>query len=190
MVRMSLTHEQQRQLLKLAKDSIAYGLEHGKPIKPDYNDYDSKLQAIRATFVTLEIEHRLRGCIGMLEAMRPLLADVAENAFSAAFRDPRFPPVSKEEYSQLEYHISILTPATPIDFKSEADLIKQIRPNIDGLILQEGGLRGTFLPSVWESLPKVEDFLQHLKQKAGLPRNYWSDSLKVSRYECEIIAEH
>ncbi len=186
---MSLTKEQRQQLIRLAKDSIAHGLENGRPLKPDTKDYDESLQQTRATFVTLEINHQLRGCIGMLEAMRPLLMDVAENAFSAAFRDPRFPPVSKDEYPKLEYHISILTPSEPVNFKSEADLIQQMRPGIDGLILEEGRMRGTFLPSVWESLPKPEDFLQHLKRKAGLPSNYWSDTLKVSRYECEIIAE-
>lgn len=186
---MSLIKEQRLQLIRLAKDSIAYGLENGRPLKPDAADYDDTLQQIRATFVTLEINHQLRGCIGMLEAVRPLFMDVAENAFSAAFRDPRFPPVSEEEYPKLEYHISILTPSEPVCFESEADLIQKMRPNIDGLILQEGRLRGTFLPSVWESLPKPEDFLQHLKQKAGLPRHYWSDTLKVFRYECEIIAE-
>ncbi|NOQ35783.1 MAG: AmmeMemoRadiSam system protein A [Methylococcaceae bacterium] len=186
---MSLNKAQQSLLLQLAKDSIAYGLEHGRAVKPNIKDYDSVLSDIRATFVTLEINHQLRGCIGMLEAVRPLITDIAENAFSAAFKDPRFPPVSKEEDAKLEIHLSILTPSEPMSFDSEADLIRQLRPKIDGLIMQEGGRRGTFLPSVWESLSKPEDFLQHLKQKSGLPAHYWSDTLKVSRYECEIIGE-
>ena len=123
----------------------------------------------------------------MLEAVRPLARDVAENAFSAAFRDNRFPPLAADEFDDLELHISILSPPEPMTFRSEQDLIAQIRPEIDGLILEEGLRRGTFLPSVWESLPNPHQFLKHLKQKAGLPTEYWSDTIKVSRYTAEIV---
>ena len=186
---MLLTKMQQIQLLQTAKDSIAYGLKHGQTLSVNSKDYDPELQEIRASFVTLEIDHQLRGCIGMLEAVRPLIVDIAENAFSAAFRDYRFPPVTEAEYAQLEIHLSILTKPELISFYSEEDLLRQIRPNIDGLILQEGSQRGTFLPSVWESLPEPSDFLRHLKQKAGFSSDYWSDSVKVFRYECGIISE-
>lgn len=190
MVRMSLTKSQQQQLLQVARDSIAYGLKHGQALPLDSKDYAPELQVLRATFVTLEIKHQLRGCIGMLEAVRPLVIDIAENAFAAAFRDPRFPPVSEQEFhAPLEIHLSILSPAEVMSFYSEEDLIRQLRPGIDGLIMQEGNKRGTFLPSVWESLAKPADFLQHLKQKTGLAKDYWSDSLKISRYECEYISE-
>jgi len=190
MVRMSLTKSQQQQLLQVARDSIAYGLKHGQALPLNSKEYAPELQVLRATFVTLEIKHQLRGCIGMLEAVRPLVIDIAENAFAAAFRDPRFPPVSEQEFhSPLEIHLSILSPAEVMSFYSEEDLIRQLRPGIDGLIMQEGKKRGTFLPSVWESLAKPEDFLQHLKQKSGLPRDYWSDSVKILRYECEYISE-
>lgn len=188
MVLMLLTSNQQ-QLMRIAKDSIAYGLEHGIAVPINYKEFVAELQAQRATFVTLEIKHQLRGCIGMLEAIRPLIVDVAENAFAAAFRDPRFPPVTTAEYSQLEIHLSILSAAEPMSFYSEEDLVRQLRPGVDGLIMQEGGHRGTFLPSVWESLAEPGDFLLHLKQKSGLASDYWSDSLKVSRYECEYISE-
>ena len=187
MVLMSLTKTQQQQLLQTAKDSIAYGLQHGQVLPVNSKDYDLELQEIRASFVTLEIDHQLRGCIGMLEAVRPLIVDIADNAFAAAFRDYRFPPVTAVEYTQLEIHLSILTKPEPISFYSEEDLLRQIRPNIDGLILQEGNQRGTFLPSVWESLPEPSDFLCHLKQKAGFSPDYWSDLVKVFRYECDII---
>jgi uncharacterized protein len=187
MARTSLTEQQQHILLQTAKDSIAYGLTQGRALSVNLADYPPELQQIRATFVTLEIQKQLRGCIGMLEAVQALIIDVAKNAYSAAFKDPRFPPVSASELEKLEIHISILTPSEPISFNSEQDLIRQIRPGIDGLILQEGARRGTFLPSVWESLPSPTDFLQHLKLKSGLPKNYWSDSLKVYRYGCEII---
>lgn len=189
MVLMLLTKTQQLQLLQTAKDSIAYGLRHGQALPVNSGDYDPELQEIRASFVTLEIHHQLRGCIGMLEAVRPLIVDIAENAFAAAFRDYRFPPVTAAEYAQLEIHLSILTKPELIKFDSEEDLLRQIRPNIDGLILQEGAQRGTFLPSVWESLPEPHDFLCHLKQKAGFDPDYWSDSVKVYRYKCDIISE-
>lgn len=184
---MSLTDAQQQQLLKLAVTSIRHGLTHGKSLPIQTADFDPDLRVKRATFVTLEKQGQLRGCIGMLEAMRPLVQDIAENAFSAAFRDPRFPPVTADELSQLDIHLSILSTAEPINFTSEADLLSQLRPHIDGLILTEGGRRGTFLPSVWEQLPQPTVFLRHLKQKAGLPADYWSDTLRVSRYTTDYI---
>jgi uncharacterized protein len=189
MVRTSLTNEQQQTLLKIAKDSIQHGLTTGTPLSVNLADYSAELTLQRATFVTLEKHQQLRGCIGMLTAVRPLIEDVADNAFSAAFRDPRFPPVAANELDELEIHISILTPSEPMIFTSEADLLSQIQPDIDGLILQEGGRRGTFLPSVWEQLPDPKQFLRHLKQKAGLPPDYWSDSIKVSRYHTEMIRQ-
>ena len=185
---MLLNKEQQQQLLTIAKESIAYGLKHGQALNVNSHDFTAALQAVRATFVTLEISGQLRGCIGMLEAVRPLVVDIAENAFAAAFKDPRFPLLTAAEYPQLEIHLSILSATEPMQFESETDLITQIRPNIDGLIIQEGQQRGTFLPSVWEALPKPEEFLRHLKQKAGLPSNYWSDTLTVSRYQCQLIS--
>ncbi len=185
---MSLNESERSILLKLARDSIGHGLQTGKPLKVKLSDYPSELTVDRACFVTLERQGQLRGCIGMLEAVRPLVEDVAENAFAAAFRDPRFPPLSEDELADLDLHISILSPSEPIDFKSEQDLLSKIRPGIDGLILQDGYHRGTFLPSVWEQLPDPKQFLLHLKQKAGLPPNYWSDNIKISRYTTEMMS--
>jgi AmmeMemoRadiSam system protein A len=187
MVPTSLTEPQRQLLLNIAKDSIAEGLKSGKPLRIKLENYAEQLTVLRATFVTLEIKQRLRGCIGMLEAVRPLVLDVAENAFAAAFRDPRFPPLSAEEAAKLAIHLSILSPSTPLVFTSEQDLIAQLRPGVDGLIMEEGGRRGTFLPAVWQSLPEPKQFLQHLKQKTGLPLQYWSETLKVSRYQCDVI---
>ncbi len=184
---MSFTKPQQRQLLQIARDSIRYGLDYQQPLPVDLNRLADELKEKRASFVTLQMDGQLRGCIGMLEAVRPLAVDISENAFAAAFKDPRFPPVTEKEYERLELHLSILSPAREIRFTSEQDLIDQLQPGKDGLILQEGLQRGTFLPSVWESLPSPEQFLQHLKQKAGLPANYWSDSLRVYRYTTESI---
>ncbi len=184
----SLSDEHRTLLLDLAKQSIQNGLLTGKPLPINVEDYPHELQEKRATFVTLEINDQLRGCIGMLEAERPLVLDVVKNAFSAAFNDPRFPSLKDFEFERLQYHISVLQPAESMQFKSESELVSQMRPGVDGLILEEGSHRGTFLPSVWESLPDPYDFLIHLKHKAGLPPNYWSDTLQVSRYTTESFS--
>lgn len=179
---------QRELLLDVAEESIRYGLDHGTAWQPDPEDYAPPLREWRATFVTLQREGMLRGCIGSLEARRPLVSDVAENAYAAAFRDPRFPPLSPTEWRGLDIHLSILSPPEPLHFDSEQGLIAQLRPGIDGLILSEGGLRGTFLPSVWASLPEPAAFLLHLKQKAGLPAHYWSDTLTVCHYTTESFS--
>jgi AmmeMemoRadiSam system protein A len=185
----TLNEKQRGILLQTARASIRTGLLEGHPLKVNLADYEEALQEERATFVTLTEHGELRGCIGHLEAIEPLIKDVADNAFSAAFQDNRFPPVSETEFDQLEIHISVLSPSKPMSFTSEDDLLRQIRPGRDGLILQDGYYRGTFLPSVWEQLPTREEFLAHLKLKAGLPPNYWSDSLQVSRYTTESFGE-
>ena len=131
----------------------------------------------------------LRGCIGHLEAVQPLVVDVAENAFAAAFRDPRFPALTAREWPDVEVHLSILTPAQPITFVDEPDLLAQLRPGEDGLILEDGPNRGTFLPSVWESLPDAGQFLTQLKRKAGLAANHWSEQLRIYRYGTESFGD-
>ncbi|MEW8507032.1 MAG: AmmeMemoRadiSam system protein A [Candidatus Thiodiazotropha sp.] len=176
-------------LLQIAARSIEYGLEMGRPLAVAAADYEAEMQQPRASFVTLLLHGALRGCIGHLEACLPIIEDVAENAYAAAFRDPRFPPLTATERANLEIHISALTPAEPVAFDSEADLIAKIRPFEDGLILVEGHHRGTFLPSVWESLPDSRVFLNHLKQKAGLPATHWSETLEVFRYQTESFSD-
>lgn len=179
--------EDRKVLLGWAKASIQHGLETGRPIPPNLSGLPTKLTEQRATFVTLEKNQQLRGCIGMLQATRPLVEDIANNAFSSAFKDPRFPALEKQELEYLDIHISILSPSEPLNFSSEQDLLAQLRPGIDGLILEEGSKRGTFLPTVWESLSEPEKFLAYLKQKAGLAEDYWSDTLKIQRYTTEMI---
>lgn len=176
---------QQQILRDIARESIRHGIQYGTALPVSEDRYDETLQTPRATFVTLHLHGQLRGCIGTLEAWRPLVRDVSDNAFAAAFRDPRFPPLQQDEFSALDVHISILTPPQAMQFSSEDDLLHQIEPGRDGLVLEESHFRGTFLPSVWESLPEKVDFLRHLKRKAGLPEDYWSDSLKVSRYRVQ-----
>lgn len=177
------------QLLDVARRSIEHGLATGRPWSVSPSEYPPDLKAVRASFVTLQHAGQLRGCIGHLEAVQPLVVDVAENAFAAAFRDPRFRPLSAQEWPQIDLHLSILTPAEPMRFRDEADLIQQLQPGEDGLILQDGPYRGTFLPSVWESLPDPVDFLVHLKHKAGLASNHWSDRIQVSRYRTESFGD-
>jgi len=184
-----LSDAARKTLIQIARDSILHGLKQGSPLQLDAESFIPQLQAERASFVTLNRSGMLRGCIGHLEACMPLVEDVAENAFSAAFRDPRFPPLTQGEFADLAIHISVLTPAEPIEFDSEADLLQKIRPNVDGLILLDGRAKGTFLPSVWESLPTAQDFLRHLKNKAGLPENHWSETLQVYRYETESFPD-
>jgi AmmeMemoRadiSam system protein A len=180
-----LCEEEHILLHQVAHEAIQHGLETGEHLLVDTPRYPPPLREHRASFVTLQKYGELRGCIGTLEAARPLVEDVAHNAFAAAFQDPRFPPLATPELAELEIHISVLTPAVPMSFESEQDLLRQIRPGIDGLVLEEGLRRGTFLPSVWESLPEARDFLNHLKLKAGLPPDYWSPTLHVSRYTTE-----
>lgn len=185
---MSYNPQEAQLLLHAAKQSIQYGLMHRDIMPIQIHDYPDALQEVRGAFVTLHKNQGLRGCIGTLEPHLPLIADVVQNAFMAAFRDPRFPPLTAMEFPECNLDISILSRAEPITFASEADLLRQLRPGIDGLILSDLGHRGTFLPSVWEQLPDPQQFLQHLKNKAGLPASHWSKSIKVERYTTQLIS--
>ncbi|ALP52710.1 hypothetical protein Tel_05840 [Candidatus Tenderia electrophaga] len=178
----AVTAAEQDTLLDVARQSIAHTLNHGEQIRLEIQDYPDRLRQQRAAFVTLHLDHELRGCIGNLEAYQPVVLDVARNAYAAAFSDPRFLPVTMAEFERIDIHIAILNPAEEMQFDSQTDLITQLRPGIDGLIIQQDGHRGTFLPSVWEQLPEPEQFFAHLKLKAGLSPKHWSPSLRVWRY--------
>ncbi|MGF1645217.1 MAG: AmmeMemoRadiSam system protein A [Thiotrichales bacterium] len=182
-----LTLEQQQRLLDLAEASIRSGLVAGKPCEVAEATLDDALRAPRATFVTLKHHGKLRGCIGTLSAHRSLARDVVAHAYAAAFSDPRFRPLRGEELAGLEVSIAILSPPEPLRFRDEADLLRQIRPGEDGLILESGSHRGTFLPSVWTQLPQRAEFLRQLKLKAGLPANHWSETLVIQRYRTDTI---
>ena len=183
----SLTEAQQRLLLETARESIRHGCEYGRPLAVNPQDYQSELRQPRASFVTLQRHDRLRGCIGSLEAHQALVVDVAENAYAAGFRDPRFAPVGRDELEGLRISLSLLTPPESMRFESEADLLGQIVPGEDGLVIREDGRRATFLPAVWQSLPDPVDFLRELKRKAGLHPDHWSDRLRVERYHAEHV---
>jgi AmmeMemoRadiSam system protein A len=174
-------------LLDVARASIQHGLRCRQALAVNPDDYPETLRPLRATFVTLETGGQLRGCIGALAAYQPLVQDVAAHAYAAAFEDPRFPELRPDELPKLEIFISVLSPPEPMRFDSEEDLLKQVRPGVDGLILQFHQYRATFLPAVWESLPDPDLFLAQLKRKAGLPLDFWSPELRVERYTTEYF---
>ena len=167
-----------RTLLQIARDEIEKNLlQRSKPI-PD----TPWLHQAGATFVTLTKDGALRGCIGSLQAARPLGVDVAENALGAAFRDPRFPAMTADEWPHCRVEVSLLSAPKPIRFADEADLLAQVKPGEDGIILECDGKRATFLPQVWEDLSDKRVFFQHLVRKAGLPPDTRLGRCRISRY--------
>ena len=180
-----LADSERQHLHWVARTAIARGLKTGKCPPVDVNSFPPALRAYRATFVTVTLDEALRGCIGSVAPVNPLAADVAQSAFKAAFSDPRFPPLTPEEAERVAIHVSILSHPRPLHFRDEADLVAQIRPDVDGLILESAGRRGLFLPSVWEKLPDPVLFVRHLKGKAGFPPDYWANDLRVWRYTTE-----
>jgi AmmeMemoRadiSam system protein B/AmmeMemoRadiSam system protein A len=176
-------------LLEVARETITGGLENKQEPQISVSGFSDDLLAPRATFVTLTKSDKLRGCIGSLVARQPLAVDVAHNAFRAAFKDPRFPPVSADDLEEMTAAISVLSPPTEMDFESEDSLLAMLRPGVDGVILAVGDRRGTFLPDVWETLPNPVDFLNRLKGKAGLPGDFWSNTVKAWRYTTETFSE-
>lgn len=180
-----MSTERGRVLLALARASIARAL--GVPVQEPPRPAWLKAQA--AVFVTLTRNGELRGCIGSLEARRSLEEDVEENARMAAFADPRFAPLRQEELADTRVEVSVLSPAEPIPFTDEADALRKLRPGVDGVILEYGPHRATFLPQVWRQLHEPRQFLAQLKRKAGLPADFWADGVKLYRYTVEKYAE-
>ena len=167
-----------RTLLILARNAIAARFGEPPVATPDLPE----LHEFGATFVTLTQQGHLRGCIGTLEAWRPLLQDVQENACNAAFHDPRFTPLIAAEVPVTRVEVSLLTAPEAFDFSDEADALARLCPQVDGVIFNAGHHRATFLPQVWEQLPEPAAFMGHLKQKAGLPAGYWGPDVHLQRY--------
>ena len=177
----------QKNLLTLARQTI--GQELGLNKDPDLGPFsNAKFQEKRGVFVTLEIEKNLRGCIGNIVPTYPLIEAVQKNAFAAAFEDPRFNPLSAEEFPKITIEISLLTVPKALAFSSPEDLCKKLRPKIDGVVLQKGWQSATFLPQVWEDLPDPETFLSHLSAKAGLPPDAWKEA-EIEIYQVEKFKE-
>ena len=179
--------DQQRVLLEVSHRAIKVGLESSEAdyfseLDQQLNSFDATLREKRACFVTLKIADELRGCVGSFESKEALVLNVAKNAYAAAFSDRRFSPLDLSEYSTVAVSISVLGPLQKMHVRDEADLLKQLQPGVDGLLLEIENRRGTFLPVVWESLPSAKEFLQKLKLKAGLPMDYWDPGIKFYRY--------
>ncbi len=181
-----LKRAERETLLHVAETSIRRGFETGAPAAIDASAYAGSLAAPGACFVTLKSAGQLRGCIGSLVAHRPLIVDAAENGFGAAFRDPRFPPLTAQDFDKVDtLEMSVLSAAHPLSAGSLDLLAKALKPGIDGLIVRDGDHRATFLPQVWEQLPDRRTFLPHLWRKAGLPQNHWSPNLKTWTYRTQ-----
>ncbi len=168
-------------LLTLARAAIA----HSMGLKAATLEMPPWLQEPGASFVTLTQNGQLRGCIGSLAAHRPLGEDVRANAVAAALRDPRFPALTAVELERTRVEVSVLSPMQPLAFNSEAEALAQLRPHVDGVVLEYGAHRGTFLPQVWEQLPMPKDFMAQLKRKAGLSVDFWADGVRLQRYTVE-----
>jgi AmmeMemoRadiSam system protein A len=183
----TLSSGDQQDLLKLAAVSIEMGLK-GTQLEVDLTVYSRALRDPGASFVTINVRDQLHGCIGSLEIKRALVIDVVKNARAAAFDDPRFSTLTQEEFEHLHIHISVLSSPETIECASEDELVRQLRPGIDGVILEDGASRATYLPSVWEVLPDPQKFLRQLKCKAGLSLDHWSETMKVQRYTTECMS--
>ena len=173
----------------MARLALVAAIQENKRLLYDQQSLPVSLLEMGASFVTLKKHHHLRGCIGTLAAHQSLVTDVLEHTVQAALSDPRFPPVTVSELSDIMIYISVLTQPEALVFHSEQDCIGQLRVGIDGVILSDKGHRGTFLPSVWEELPNPQDFFSHLKNKAGFQKNYWSETVSVQRYQVQYLAE-
>lgn len=180
--------EHRRVLLEVAAASIEFGFAEQRALEVDAQKHPPQLTEFRNTFVTLYARGEFQGCIGSMRPIAPLVQDVAKNAYFAAFMDRRVAPLNRADFTALKISISVLSAPEPIAFVDEDDLIRKVRPGIDGLIVHEQGQSGTLLPSVWEHLPDPRDFVRHVKAKAGLPTSYWSTSIRYMRYTTEAFS--
>ncbi|MEA3351469.1 MAG: AmmeMemoRadiSam system protein A [Chloroflexota bacterium] len=185
-----LTSEERDSLLNLARQALEAGVR-GNPL-PELNPdkLTQRLRADGAAFITLTKSGQLRGCIGTLEARRPLAEDVREHAIAAALNDFRFPTVRPTELPDIDIEISCLTAPKPLDYADQQDLLARLRPGVDGVVLRDGMRRATFLPQVWEKLPNPVEFLNHLSQKMGASPDLWrTKDVDVLIYQVEKFHE-
>ena len=177
--------EAARTLLPIARASIAGQLGKTHPA----DESAAWLREQGASFITLNLQNKLRGCIGSLRAHRPLLDDIKANALAAAFRDPRFKPLTADEYELIEVEISLLSALSALNFSDEASALAQLKPQLHGVIFEYGHHRSTFLPQVWNTFADPAMFMAHLKQKAGLPPNFWEPGVKLHTYTVAKFSE-
>ena len=185
-----LTKEQGKYLLQVARKTIERALFNRKEEGPEDKNLPAIFHERRGTFVTLTEDGNLRGCIGHIIPQESIIEGVRVNAINAAFRDPRFRPLSPKEWDKVKIEVSILTDPKPLEYKDAKDLLEKLRPGIDGVIIKKGFHQATFLPQVWEQLPRKEDFLTHLCLKAGLGPDAWKrGDLEVSTYQVQAFEE-
>jgi AmmeMemoRadiSam system protein A len=175
-------------LLDLACDSITTHLQGPYQLPPEVGTLPAVLRSPGACFVTLKIDHALRGCCGSIEARRPLALDAWHNAQASAFHDPRFAPLSSREWPRTDVEISVLSEMTPRVAADERILIETLRPGRDGLLIAFGEQRATFLPAVWEQIATADEFLARLKHKAGWPAGFWHRDMQAWTYETESFS--
>ena len=186
-----LTEEEGKCLLSVARQTIEERLTGQEGQEQPETLQSPKFNEKRGTFVTLTENGDLRGCIGHIIPQESMIEGIRENAINAAFRDPRFPPISEVEWKRVQVEISILTDPIPLDYTDAIDLLNRLRPGIDGLIIRKGSNQATFLSQVWEQLPDKEEFLRRLCLKAGLDRDAWKhDKLEVFVYQVQAFEEH
>lgn len=186
-----LTIEEQKMLLRLARESMERGVR-GEEIPPlDLSSLPLPLREEGSSFITITFHGQLRGCIGTLEAHQPLAEDVRDHAIAAALRDPRFPPVREDELGGIQIEVSRLTRPIPLEYKDANDLLSKLCPHVDGVILRDDSYhRATFLPQVWEKIPNPVEFLDNLCYKMGVEPDLWRRKhFEVLTYQVEEFHE-
>jgi AmmeMemoRadiSam system protein A len=183
----SVSETDQQILLDVAQESIKFALATGRAMEPVMVAYSEDLCRIGASFVTLRIQEQLRGCIGSIRAVWPLVIDVSRNAYEAAFGDPRFPPLRDDEFPETSIHVSVLSPQRMLEARNLADVLAEVRPGVDGVMIRCGKRVATFLPDVWQTLPEPDEFFRQLRLKAGLDPKAWSPEIQVSTYTTQKL---
>jgi AmmeMemoRadiSam system protein A len=183
-----LTAADREAMLTLARDTIGHALATGARRLPDPDDLPTRLRQPGATFVTLRRDGMLLGCIGALEPYQAVGVDVAEHALAAAFDDPRVPPIEAEDFVAMTIEVSVLGALQELAVHDHQQLTESLRVGKDGLLVVAPGHRATFLPSVWESVSDVDEFLAMLWRKAGLWPREWPKGIRVFHYEVDEFA--
>jgi AmmeMemoRadiSam system protein A len=176
-------------LLQIARAAISNVLGRAVALPAPAGATVDVLQALGASFVTLNQHGQLRGCIGSLQAHRPLITDIQANAIAAALHDPRFAPLTLVELDITTVEVSVLSAMQALPFTSESHALAQLRPGVDGVVFEFGRYRSTFLPQVWEQLPDARQFMAHLKHKAGLAPEFWAAEVRLQRYTVSKFKE-
>jgi AmmeMemoRadiSam system protein A len=186
-----LTEREGEYLLSVARRTIQQRLFNQTKEDKDGSDISSKFSEKRGTFVTLTMDDNLRGCIGHIIPQESLLEGVRVNAINAAFRDPRFRPLTREEWERIKIEVSILTEPKPLPYTDAEDLLNRLTPGVDGVIIKRGFRQATFLPQVWDQLPDKKEFLTHLCLKAGMDAYAWkNEKIEVFTYQVQAFEEH